>query len=150
MRRATGISCGALAIGLAVAGCGDTTIESGDSAADLPYDEAMAGICVRTGARLADLPEPPDEISVTDFATEVAWILADEADSTRGLDAPDELDDDHRAFVANTDEQAAGWTVVAQIDEDAIGDEMTRIAELTLGRDDLAAEMGIPECRRGT
>jgi hypothetical protein len=150
VQRPIGISCGLLAIGIALAGCGDTTIESGDSASQLPYPEAMAEICARTEALLADLPEPSEEISVADFATEVAGILADEADATRDLDAPDELDDDHRAFVANTDEQAAGWTVVAQSDDDEIGDEMTRIAELTLGRDDLATEMGIPECRRGT
>ena len=148
MRRVTGILFALGTAGLAVAGCSGTTIESGDSSADLPYAEAMATVCTRTEAGLADLPEPPDAITVADFSAEVARILGEEADAARRVEAPDELAADHRAFVANTDEQAAGWRRLAEAGDGPIGDEMTRIAELTLGRDDLATEMGIPDCRR--
>ena len=148
MRRPTGILFALVAPALAGAACSDTTIESGDASADLPYAEAMAAVCTRTEADLAELPEPPDAITVADFSAEVARILSGEADAARRLDAPDELAADHRAFVSNTDEHAAGWRRLAEAGDSSIGDEMTRIAELTLGRDDLATEMGIPDCRR--
>ena len=46
-------------------------------------------------------------ITVTEFATQASSILTAEAELFRGLDAPDDVDDDHRALIAN-DEVAGG------------------------------------------
>lgn len=134
---------------LVVGACSSTT---GSSADEVPYAEQMSAICTATEADLAVLPDPPDEISLTDFATEVERILRAEADSARLVEPPDDLDADHRAFVANTDEQASGWERVAAAatsDPDSIGTERTHLAQLILGRDDLVFEMGLEECQRG-
>lgn len=127
----------------ALAGCAsdDTTVTVDD------YLESLQEICRQTTAGLEELPEPPDEITVADFANEAATLLQDEADEVNELEPPDELDDDHRAFVRNTDEQATAWREVAE-EPEALADVTTRIIELVGGRDDLAEEMDAPACRR--
>jgi hypothetical protein len=119
------------------------------------YGARMTEICSATRSALAELGTPPTEITTVDFANEVARLLATEADAARATIAPDELDDDHRAFVQNTDQQVTAWRALADIaatasdDSAALGEARTRIGELTLGRDDLAADMGLDACRAG-
>jgi hypothetical protein len=115
------------------------------------YLADLQEVCAATTATLDALPRPPEQISVADFATSAASALASEAERARSLDVPDEISGDHRAFVLNTDEQAAAWRAVATAgDDNAQLDELTvRIGELIRGRNDLADDMGAPDCRRG-
>lgn len=113
------------------------------------YLAELDAICADTTAELAALPVPPEQISVTDFATGAAEALSAEAERMRRLDAPADLDGDHRALVLNTDDQAAAWREVAA--DAAVGEttfDTQRIGELTLGRNDLAAEIGADACVR--
>ncbi len=146
----------AVAAGL-VAGCGAGSTSS--EATPEGYRTDLTAICTETAAALDALPTPPEQISVTEFAVDAASLLASQAEQVRRLDVPDELADDHRAFVRNTDDQAAGWRALAasagSASAEAVGDDdivalTTRIGELQLGRDDLATEMGVPACRRTT
>jgi hypothetical protein len=130
-----------------VAACGSESapVTEADYLADLQ------SICVSTTATLDALPQPPEQISVADFATSAAGALDNEAERARALDVPGELDDDHRAFVRNTDEQVVAWQSIATVGDDSARlDELTvRIGELIRGRNDLVDEMGAPDCRRG-
>jgi hypothetical protein len=113
------------------------------------YLADLDAICSDTTAELAALPLPPEQISVTDFATSAASALTSEAERMRRLDVPTDLDDDHRALVLNTDDQAAAWRQVATdaaAGEEAFGTQ--RIGELILGRNDLVTEMGADDCVR--
>ena len=125
------------------------------------YIAEMGAACRVTLAELAALPSPPVEIAMTDFAALAATAIEHEAERIRTIEPPDDLDGDHRAFIANTDDQASRWREIGTgIDTgiDTGGDdaadaaELNRlsgdIAQLTLGRDDLAVEMGISACRR--
>ncbi len=111
----------------------------------------LQAICVDTAATLDGLPRPPEQISVADFATSAAGALDNEAERARSLGVPEEASDDHRAFVRNTDEQAAAWRAIATVgdDDDRLGELTVRIGELVRGRNDLVDEMGAPDCRRG-
>ena len=120
------------------------------------YIDEMGAACRVTLAELAALPSPPVEIAMTDFAALAATAIEHEAERIRAVDPPDGLDGDHRAFIANTDDQASRWREIAT-GIDAGGDaadaaELNRlsgdIAQLTLVRDELAVEMGISVCRR--
>jgi hypothetical protein len=115
------------------------------------YLAELQSICVDTTTTLDALPRPPEQISVADFATSAAGALDNEAERARALDVPDELTDDHRAFVRNTDEQVAAWRSIAAVGDDSARlDELTvRIGELIRGRNDLADDMGATDCRRG-
>ena len=115
------------------------------------YLADLQSICVDTTATLDALPQPPEQISVTDFATSAAGALDNEAERARGLSVPDEIADDHRAFVRNTDEQVVAWRAIATVgDDNARLDELTvRIGELIRGLNDLVDEMGATNCRRG-
>jgi hypothetical protein len=137
-----------LSAALALVACAS---DGDDDPTEPEYLEALQRICAATTATLAQLPEPPDQISIADFAADVASALTDEAEQIRQLDPPDELDDDHRAIIANTDDQADAWdTLGATPDTDAEGlaEASARVAELTLGRSDLAAEIGADDCVR--
>jgi hypothetical protein len=121
-------------------------------------DDYVAGletICEETTAVLDELPTPPEEISVTDFAAGASSAISNEASRLRRLDPPDDLDDDHRALIRNADEQASAWQRVAELDvtdpADAttLTETTTLITSLQLGRNDLVDEMGAPACRRG-
>jgi hypothetical protein len=135
-----------MALGL-LAACGSDAIEvtPADYLADLQT------ICIDTTATLDALPRPPELISVADFATSAAGALDNEAERARSLDVPDDLADDHRAFVRNTDEQVTAWRSIATVGDDSARlDELTvRIGELIRGRNDLVDEMGATDCRRG-
>jgi hypothetical protein len=136
----------AIALGL-LAACASEPIEV--TPADYLAD--LQSICVDTTATLDALPRPPEQISVVDFATSAAGALDNEAERARALDVPADLDDAHRAFVRNTDEQVVAWRAIATVGDDSARlDELTvRIGELIRGRNDLADEMGATDCRRG-
>ena len=112
------------------------------------YLADLQEICTDTTATLDALPRPPEQISVADFATSAASALSNEAEQARALEAPGEIEDDHRTFVRNTDEQAAAWRAIAVAGDD-IGELTIRIGELIRGRNDLVDEMAAPVCRRG-
>jgi hypothetical protein len=130
-----------------VAACGSEAapVTEADYLADLQ------SICVDTTATLDALPQPPEQISVADFATSAAGALDNEVERARALSVPDEIADDHRAFVRNTDEQVVAWRAIATVGDDGARlDELTvRLGELIRGRNDLVDEMGATECRRG-
>jgi hypothetical protein len=115
------------------------------------YLADLQSICVDTTATLDALPRPPEQISVADFATSAAGALDNEAERARALDVPDDLAEDHRAFVRNTDEQVVAWRAIATVGDDSARlDELTvRVGELIRGRNDLVDEMGATDCRRG-
>jgi hypothetical protein len=127
-----------------VAGCGSepVTVTSADYLAELET------ICVATAATIDALPTPPEEISVTDFATSAANALDNEAEQARSLAVPADLAEDHRAFVLNTDDQATAWRAIAEDPAD-LDASTTLIGQLVRGRNDLVDDMGASECRRG-
>lgn len=136
----------------ALSGAGCAADEEEPAATRESYLDSLADICRGTTEALDALPRPPTGISTADFADEAARLLAAEADAVRRLDPPDEVEDDHRAFVLNTDDQSSAWLEVAgtdQSDADALATATTVIGELTLGRNDLAEEMGVGDCARG-
>ena len=53
------------------------------------YLGELEAICADTAAQLDALPDPPDGITVTDFATQASSILTGEAEQFRDLDVPD-------------------------------------------------------------
>ena len=83
------------------------------------YLADLQSICVDTTDALDALPSPPEQISVVDFATSAAGALDNEAERARALDVPDDLADDHRAFVRNTDEQVVAWRAIATVGDDS-------------------------------
>jgi len=79
--------------------------------------------------------------------------LRDEAAAFDQIDVGEERRTEHASFVANTEEQAAGWLALSEAlasgedDSLTIGELTAEITELTLGRDDLADEMELAGCR---
>jgi hypothetical protein len=143
-----------VALLLMTLGCADaeTPVTRPDYLADLQ------AICTSTTAELDALPEPPELISVADFATSAADSLDREAQRVDRLvvpadDDPDaDADGDHRAFVRNTEDQAAAWRAIAGADRagsDDIADSTALIAQLVGGRNELAEQMGANACVRG-
>jgi hypothetical protein len=126
------------------AACGSepVAVTSADYLAELEM------ICVATAETIDALPTPPEEISVTDFATSAANALDNEAEQARSLAVPADLAEDHRAFVLNTDDQAAAWRAIAA-DPSDLDASTTLIGQLVRGRNDLVDDMGASECRRG-
>lgn len=148
-RRRPGIIL-ALAVGgaAALAGCSETD----EPVTAATYLGSLETICTDTTAELRALPAPPEQISVTDFATRAAELLDREAARVDRLDVPDDdtLRSDHRAFVRNTEEQADAWRSIAGAGGES-ADLVTSadlVRQLVLGRNDLAEEMGAPACRR--
>ncbi len=140
-----------LIIGTLAAGLSACTSTGTPEVTEEDYVTALTAICIDTRKTLDELPEPPVQISIANFATEASNALAAEAEQVRRLDPPDDLADDHRAFIRNTDEQAAAWNEVGNApagDSEALEPIVTTIGELTLGRNDLALEMGVSACQR--
>jgi hypothetical protein len=115
------------------------------------YVVELEAICVDTTAQLDALPDPPDGITITEFATQASSILTSEAERVRALDVPGDLDDDHRALIGNDEDQAAAWTDLTEAvagDGTELTEITTLIASLNLGRNDLVTAMGAPACVR--
>lgn len=139
-----------LALAMLAGACGS---EGAVELTDAEYRGQVQAVCEMTDRRRAEVTEPTEVAAVPAFADQVARDLAAEADAIRQIRPPDALDDDHRAFVQNTDDQAAAWRTLADTspsDTDAFGAARDAIAELSFGRDDLAAAMGLDDCRRST
>lgn len=118
---------------------------------DSAYVAATDAVCADTNGRLDALPAPPDGISATDWANEIALAFSAEAERTGDLLVDRSIRGTHLDFVTTTAELADRYrtlseTVVA--DPDGIGEISTEITELSLGRNDLAAELGLVECVR--
>jgi hypothetical protein len=145
-------------------GCADA--ETPVTRAD--YLSDLQAICASTTAELDALPEPPELISVADFATSAADSLDREAqrvdrlvvpsaddsaaDDSAADDSAADPDGDHRAFVANTRDQAAAWRAISEVarsGSDDITASTELIAQLVGGRNELAEQMGAAECVRG-
>ena len=140
-----------LALGLAVVGLAACTDETTPEPTAADYTSQLEAICVATAAQLDSLPDPPDGITVTEFATQASAILTGESEQVRELAVPDDLDDDHRALIGNDEDQAAAWTQLAAApaaDATTLSELTTAIASLNLGRNDLVTEMGAPACAR--
>ena len=140
-----------LGLVVALAACSSDPAPAPTAAA---YLAGLESVCAGTTTALDALPDPPDGISVTDFATQASDLLRSEAEAIRALAAPDELDDDHRALIQNDEEQAAAWSDLADaagapdINAESLDELTTTIAQLNFGRDDLVTEMGAPSCVR--
>lgn len=113
------------------------------------YLADLQEICADTTVTLEALPRPPEQITVAEFATSAASALDSESERARALDVPTEIGEDHRAFIRNTDEQAATWRSIATASEEQLGELTVLVGELIRGRNDLVDEMGAPGCRRG-
>ncbi|BAN04031.1 hypothetical protein YM304_37170 [Ilumatobacter coccineus YM16-304] len=115
------------------------------------YVEAIETICADTNARLDALPSPPDGISATDWADEVALAFGAESERTRDLLVDGSLRSTHLDFATTTSELAGRYRALSTTivdDPDGIGAISTEITELTLGRNDLASELGVNGCVR--
>ncbi|MGI9644887.1 MAG: hypothetical protein ACR2O6_06210 [Ilumatobacteraceae bacterium] len=137
----------ALLLAAAVIGC---TEETARDVTPTEYRASLAAICATTDVRLEAVEGPPESADVATFATTVGEALGDEADLARELTVSDGSEEDHRAFVRNTDAQSAAWSNLAATapDDPAFADLAREIGELTLGRNDLSAEMGVDGCIR--
>lgn len=113
------------------------------------YLESLESVCAQTTATLDALPRPPEQITVAEFATSAASALDNESERARALEVPADAGADHRAFIRNTDEQAAAWRSIATASDAQLDEFTVRVGELIRGRNDLADEMGAPGCRRG-
>lgn len=124
----------------------DTAALTGDA-----YVTATEAICADTNERLDALPSPPDGISATDWADEVALAFGAESERTRDLLVDGEFRSTHLDFVTTTTELADRYRALSATitdDPDGIGAISTEITELTLGRNDLALELGLDGCVR--
>lgn len=144
-----------VALVLGSVGCSSTSGNGDDADALTPalYVQAMGDICDATTERLEALPTPPDEISRADWAGEVSRALRDEAAAFDEIDVGEDRRTDHASFIENTEGQAAGWNALgealggAEPNSEMINELTTDLTELTLGRNDLADEMGLAGCR---
>ena len=143
-----------IALVLGSVGCSSTSGSGdGDTLSPTLYTQAMSDICTDTTERLDALPDPPDEISRSDWAGEVSRALLAEAAAFDEIDVGDDRRTDHASFVENTEGQAASWMALGEAlaagapDADAVSELTTEISELTLGRNDLADDMGLTGCR---
>lgn len=144
-----------VAMVLASTGCSTTTDASGDDPGTPLeasfYPAAMNEVCATTDARLAALPTPPEGISNTDWAGEVARALQAETNALDAVDEPGGLRAPHRDFVANTQDQTDAWmllsSALASQDPAGIDEARTEILELSGGRNVLAGELGALDCQ---
>ncbi len=152
----TSIAVAALVVGATA--CGSDDGVSDDALDATAARSELARICTETADGVVALPTDPAQLSQTDYSTEVARLLENEAAAVDRLIVLDAgLRTDLRTFVTNTRDQADGWRRLADaVDSNTLGDlpdvtELTtEITELSLGRDDLADEMGVAACRRAS
>ncbi len=141
---------------IALAAAVSTAACTSEPAADVDpqaFRDAVNAICTTSQAEQDALAVPDAPNAVAPFALDVAGVLESEAELLRAVTPPSSLAADHRAFIQNTDDQARRWRELAATPPENAADFgaiQTGILELGLGRNDLAAEMQLPSCRRGT
>jgi hypothetical protein len=138
-------------IGLAAGACQSSGADTGPLVGDA-YTTATDAICADTNDRLEALPSPPEGISPTDWADEVALAFRAETERTGDLFVDNSIRGTHLDFVTTTTELADQYRLLSSTidtNPDGIGAITTQITELTLGRDELASELGVVECIRG-
>lgn len=138
-----------VAVAGAVTACGsDETTEAlvGDA-----YVAGMSEICTATNARLDALPEPPEQISASNWAAEVARAFRAEAAAAGALVVDATVRSDHGTYTTTTDDLAAAYddlAVAVGAGTDDIMSVTTEITELSLGRDDVAVRLDLDTCVR--
>ena len=142
-----------VAMVLASTGCTTTSGDGDDSSlTDQTYSASMGEICAVTASELDAIPEPPEQISRVDWVGEVSRILDNEANRFDALDVAVDLREPHGSLVRTTREQATQLALLRDaLGEDApesasvesISDE---IRSLSLGREALTTELGVPTC----
>lgn len=145
-----GVALAFATLGIAASAC--TSSGSGSTALiGSAYVTATDLICADTNSRLDALPSPPDGISATDWADEVALAFSAESQRTGDLLVDSSIRGTHLDFVTTTSELADRYSTLSATitnDPDSIGAISTEVTELTLGRNDLAAELGLDDCVR--
>lgn len=133
-------------LGAVAAAC--ATEEPEPTVAD--YVSAMHDICRSTDARLDALGTPPDDINPGDWAREVGLALRAEFESAGALIVVSSVGEQHRRLIRTTTDLSQAYSDLGDaIDTGAeISVLNTEITQLSLGRDDLAVELGLPECAR--
>lgn len=140
-----GVSLVSVGLGACTSDGGDTALV-GDS-----YMSEMTTICVSTDDRLAALPAPPEQISPTDWAAEVARAFRAESTAASNLTVDGDIRELHRSFTTTTADLADTYddlSATLTTDPDGIGEINVEITELSLGRDDVATELGLDACVR--
>lgn len=142
-----------VAMVLASTGCTTTSGDGGDgSSADQDAAGLMNDICEATAAELDALPDPPEQISRVDWAAEVARVLDNEANRLDALSVEVGLREAHGSLVRTAREQATQFALLGDTlrepspDSAGIESVSNEIRSLSLGREDLAAELGVPNC----
>ena len=135
-----------MAVGSIAAAC--TAEDPEPTVAD--YVSAMHDICRSTDARLDAVGTPPDDINPGDWAREVGLAFRAESEAAGALIVASSVGEQHRRLVRTTTDLAQAFADLAgAIDTDGeIATLNTEITELSLGRDDLAVEIGLPDCAR--
>lgn len=139
----------ATAIAIVSGGC--ASAGGGGTLTPADYDATMTEICVATDARLDALPTPPEQIGASDWAGEVSRAFRAEASSASALTVDAEVRELHRSFVTTTQDLADQWSQLATAlatDPDDIGSTDVEITALSLGRDDVATDLGLEACVR--
>lgn len=149
-----------IAFVLSTAACTNSTDQDGegvDAAAPLDasfYTGEMSDICEASDEAIAALPARPAAISDADWADEISEIFATEANEFISLMVADDLSETHGALAQTTEELAVAWadlsTALDAVDDAALSEATTVVGELTLGRNDLAVELGVDRCAERT
>lgn len=145
-----GLLVATLVVVAAATGCSSDGDGSGGALGGDDYTAAMTDLCRRTDDRLDALPAPPEQISADDWATEVARALRAEQTAADALVVDAELRSDHGAYTTTTGDLAARYDdlAAALAASDDVTTLTTEITELSLGRDDTAAQLGLDACVR--
>lgn len=146
-----------VAMVLASTGC-TTSDDSGNSTpTNDTYPAAMDEICAATASELDAVPDPPEQISRVDWAAEVSRLLDNEANRFDALRVDVDQREQHGSLVRTAREQAAQFALLGDVlDDDALDDDAPdsvgieaisdEIRSLSLGREELASELGVPTC----
>lgn len=146
-----------VAMVLALVGCTTTAGDADDPTTPLTtetYPVAMEEICDATSAELDAVPAPPEQISLGDWAAELARILGNEVDRFDELRVTDELSEAHGTLTRTAREQADQFALLAAAVENPAGDDTgesigainDEIRSLSLGREEVAIGLAVPAC----
>jgi hypothetical protein len=144
-----------LVVAMVLASTGCTTNEGDDRAeplTDLTYPAALDEICAATASELDAVPDPPEQISRVDWAGEVSRVLDNEANRFDALRVTVDLREPHGSLVRTARAQAEQLALLGDVLDESTGDSTDiesisdEIRSLSLGREELATELGAPSC----